>query len=83
MRTLVEEGVATFHEATDLRLEHWQVLQRPVQVRVLRYFHRHGLLEDTSTADMLTWQGTGGFIVALPPAVGSGPGPAALHAVRE
>ncbi|HZD04045.1 MAG TPA: transposase [Longimicrobiales bacterium] len=58
-----EEGVPAFHEATDLTPEHWQTLQRTVQVRVLRYFRRHGLLEDTTTADMLTWHGTGGFSI--------------------
>lgn len=58
-----EDGVVAFHEATDLTPDHWQTLQRTVQVRVLRYFRRHGLLEDTTTADMLTWQGTGGFSI--------------------
>jgi hypothetical protein len=58
-----EDGVVGFHEATDLTPEHWQTLQRTVQVRVLRYFCRHSLLEDTTTADMLTWQGTGGFSI--------------------
>ncbi len=31
--------------------------------RVLRYFHRHGLLERHGTDDMLTWQASGGFSI--------------------
>jgi hypothetical protein len=58
-----EDGVVAFREATDLTPDHWQTLQRTVRVRVLRYFRRHGLLKDTTTADMLTWQGTGAFSI--------------------
>lgn len=31
-----EDGVVAFHEAVHLTPEHWQTLQRTVQVRVLR-----------------------------------------------
>jgi hypothetical protein len=34
-----------------------------VQKRSLRYFRRHDLLDESTTADMLTWQGTGGFSI--------------------
>jgi len=52
-----------FHEASELEPRHWQELQRTVQKRVLRYFRRHDLLDESATADMLTWQGTGGFSI--------------------
>ncbi|MFQ5538750.1 MAG: transposase [Gemmatimonadota bacterium] len=52
-----------FHEASELGTRHWQELQRTVQKRVLRYFRRHDLLDASTTADMLTWQGTGGFSI--------------------
>jgi hypothetical protein len=55
-----EEGGVAFHGASELEPRHWQGLQRTVQKRVLRYFHRHDLLHDSTTADMLTWQSTGG-----------------------
>ncbi len=58
-----EEGGAEFHEASELEPRHWQELQRTVQRRVLRYFRRHDLLDASTTADMLTWQGTGGFSI--------------------
>ena len=38
-------------------------LQHTVRHRVLRYFHRHGLLERHVTDDMLTWQASGGFSI--------------------
>ena len=34
-----------------------------LQRRVLRYFRRHGLLDEIDAAGMLTWQGSGGFSV--------------------
>jgi len=34
-----------------------------VQLRVLRWFARRGLLDPSTVADMRTWQGTGGFSV--------------------
>lgn len=52
-----------FHEATLLTPEHWSELERTVQRRVLRAFRRRGLLEEDAAADMLTWQGSGGFSV--------------------
>lgn len=58
-----EEGGAEFHEASELEARHWQELQRTVQKRVLRYFRRHDLLDESTTTDMLTWQGTGGFSI--------------------
>jgi hypothetical protein len=58
-----EDGVVAFREATDLTPKHWETLQRTVQVRVLRYFRRHDLLDESTTDDMLTWRGTGGFSI--------------------
>jgi hypothetical protein len=58
-----EEGGVQFHEASELESRHWQELQRTVQRRVLQYFRRHDLLDPSTTADMLTWQGTGGFSI--------------------
>jgi len=52
-----------FHEASELTPDHWHELQPTVQRRVLRYFHRHGLLDEDATTDMLTWQGSGGFSI--------------------
>ena len=34
-----------------------------VQRRVLRYFHRHGLLDEADAHGMLSWQGSGGFSI--------------------
>ena len=39
------EGSVQFHEATHLTPSDWGKLQHTVRHRVLRYFHRHGLLE--------------------------------------
>jgi hypothetical protein len=58
-----DEGGVEFHEASKLEPRHWQELQRTVQKRVLRYFRRHDLVDASTTADMLTWQGTGGFSI--------------------
>lgn len=58
-----EEGGMEFHEASELEVRHWQELQRTVQKRVLRYFRRHDLLDESATTNMLTWQGTGGFSI--------------------
>ena len=52
-----------FHEATRLGPEHWEELARLVQHRVLLAFRSRGLLADDAAADMLTWQGSGGFSV--------------------
>ena len=35
------------------------LMQQTVRHRVLRYFHRHGLLEHHVTEDMRTWQASG------------------------
>ncbi|MFQ5538600.1 MAG: transposase, partial [Gemmatimonadota bacterium] len=58
-----DRGGVEFHEASELEPRHWQELQHTVQKRVLRYFRRHDLLGASTTADMLTWQGTGGFSI--------------------
>ena len=58
----VERGVR-FHEATGLEPRDAEALARTVQLRVLRWFARHGLLDSTTAADMRTWRGTGGFSV--------------------
>jgi hypothetical protein len=36
-------------------------LARTVQLHVLRWFARHGLLDASAVADMRSWRGTGGF----------------------
>ncbi len=55
------DGSVTFHEATHLSAHDAHRLQRTLQRRVLRLFQRRGLLDDTTIALMLTWQGGGGF----------------------
>ena len=55
------EGSIQFHEATHLTASDWDELQHTIRHRVLRYFHRQGLLERHVTDDMLTWQASGGF----------------------
>ncbi len=57
------EGSVQFHEATHLTASGWDELQHTIRHRVLRYFHRHGLLERHVTDDMLTWQAAGGFSI--------------------
>ena len=57
------EGSVQFHEATHLTASDWDQLQHTVRHRVLRYFHRHSLLERHVTDDMLTWQASGGFSI--------------------
>ena len=37
-------GSVQFHEATHLTASDWDQMQHTVRHRVLRYFHRHGLL---------------------------------------
>ena len=58
----VERGVR-FHEATGLEARDAEALARTVQIRVLRWFARRGLLDPSVAADMRTWRGTGGFSV--------------------
>jgi hypothetical protein len=58
----VERGVR-FHEATSLEARDAEALARTVQLRVLRWFARRGLLDPFTAADMRTWRGTGGFSV--------------------
>jgi hypothetical protein len=58
----VEHGVR-FHEATRLKARDAEALARTVQLRVLRWFARRGLLDPSAAADMRTWRGTGGFSV--------------------
>jgi hypothetical protein len=58
----VEHGVR-FHEATGLEAREAEAIARTVQLRVLRWFARRGLLDPSTAADMRTWQGTGGFSV--------------------
>jgi hypothetical protein len=55
------EGSVRFHEATALTEAHIEPLTRTLQRRILRRFQRHDLLERHVTANMLTWQGTGGL----------------------
>jgi hypothetical protein len=63
----VERGVR-FHEATRLEARQAQAqdaeaLARTVQLHVLRWFTRRGLMDPSAVADMRTWRGTGGFSV--------------------
>ena len=58
----VERGVR-FHEATELEARDAEALARTVQLRVLRWFARRGLLDPSTAADMRTWRATGGFSV--------------------
>jgi hypothetical protein len=58
----VERGVR-FHEAAALEAPDAEALARAVQLRVLRWFVRRGLLDPATAADMRAWQGTGGFSV--------------------
>lgn len=48
---------------TSLQARDAEALARTVQLRVLRWFARRGLLDSSAAADMRTWQGTGGFSV--------------------
>jgi hypothetical protein len=52
----VERGVR-FHEATGLEARDAEALARTVQLRVLRWFARRGLLDPSTAADMRTWRG--------------------------
>ena len=55
-----EHGVR-FHEATALEAAHQEGLARTVDLRVLRWFPRRGLLAPATAADMRTWQDAGGL----------------------
>jgi len=44
-------------------LRHWAELQFTVQRRVLRFFRRHGLLDEADAHGMLDWKGSGGFSI--------------------
>lgn len=50
-----------FHEATGLRRTDVEALQETVRRRVLRWFERHGRLEDHVVDEMLAWGHGGGF----------------------
>ena len=56
-------GEVRFHEAALLQSEDWHELQHVVQRRVLRYFRRHGFLDEADAHGMLSWQGSGGFSI--------------------
>jgi hypothetical protein len=58
-----DAGEVHFHEAVQLTPEHWAELQYVLQRRVLRYFRRHGLLDEVDAHGMLSWQGSGGFSI--------------------
>ncbi|HVR71713.1 MAG TPA: transposase, partial [Vicinamibacteria bacterium] len=57
------DGGVRFHEATHLSPDDAACLAHTVQRRVLRLFRRRGLLDSATVADMLSWQGSGGFSV--------------------
>ncbi|MFQ5680401.1 MAG: transposase, partial [Gemmatimonadota bacterium] len=50
-----------FHEATALTRADVEALRETVRCRVLRWFHRHGLLEEHTAREMLAWEHAGGF----------------------
>ena len=52
-----------FHEAAQLNPERWRERQQIVQRRVLRYFNRHGLLDEAAANGILSRQGFGGFSI--------------------
>ena len=45
-------AVGVLHEATHLSASDWDELQHTIRHRVLRYFHRQGLLERHVTAPL-------------------------------
>ena len=53
-----DNAEARFREVARLTPEHWHELQHVVQRRVLRYFHRRGLLDEADANGMLSWQPT-------------------------
>ena len=57
------DGEVSFHEACELTPDDIRQFESILQRRVLRYFRRHGLLDELDAAGMLTWQGSGGFSV--------------------
>ena len=57
------DGEIEFYEASELTPEHIGQVESALQRRLLRYFRRHGLLDELDAAGMLTWQGSGGFSV--------------------
>ena len=58
-----DDSEIEFHEAYDLAPDHIAQVESVLQRRVLRYFRRHGLVDELDAAGMLTWQGSGGFSV--------------------
>ncbi|HSH76186.1 MAG TPA: transposase, partial [Longimicrobiales bacterium] len=58
-----DDSEIEFHEAYELTADHIGQVESILQRRVLRYFRRHGLLDELDAAGMLTWQGSGGFSV--------------------
>jgi hypothetical protein len=58
--TEVDDGVR-FDEATRFSADDAGTLARVLQRRILRLFQHRGLLDEHTVADLLTWQGTGGF----------------------
>ena len=50
-----------FHEATALTRADVEALREMVRRRVLRWFTRHGLLEEHTAREMLAWEHAGGF----------------------
>jgi hypothetical protein len=55
------DGEVRFHEATHFSPDDAGTLAPVLQRRILRLFQRHGLLDEHTVDDMLTWQATGGF----------------------
>ena len=63
MFSKADDSEIEFHEAYDLAPDHIAQVESLLQRRVLRYFRRHGLLDELDAAGMLTWQGSGEFSV--------------------
>ena len=57
------DGEIQFHEASKLTPDSIRQLEPTLQRRFLRYFRRHGLLDELDAVGMLSWQGSGGFSV--------------------
>jgi hypothetical protein len=57
------DGSVDFHEASDPGSRDIQRLQQTLRRRVLRLFRRRELLDESTVANLLTWQAAGGFSV--------------------
>ena len=58
---LNDRGQAVFYPATELCEAAWARLRETLRKRILRYFARHGFLDDDVVHDMLALEHGGGF----------------------